>query len=87
MAEFKWYENKKSYGQIFLIEAPIVGFALVLLFLSILFLLNFSTWFKKNHTVHMILSVLLSGMIFHILCEYTGVNTWYSRDYCEKLKQ
>ena len=87
MTEFKWYENKKSYGQIFLIEAPIVGIALVILFVSILLLLNFITWFKKHHNTCMIYSVLISGMIFHILYEYSGVNTWYSRDYCENLKQ
>ena len=87
MAEFKWYENKKSYGQIFLIEAPIVGISLVLLFILIFILLNLITWFKKHHNTCMIYSVLISGMIFHILYEYSGVNTWYSRDYCERLNQ
>ena len=51
-----------------------------------LIILNRFTWFKKNQNACMIYSVLISGMLFHILCEYTGVNTWYSRDYCEKLK-
>lgn len=87
MANFLFHENKKTFVQIFAIEVPIVGGVLVSLFIVILLLLNFISVLKENHTVHMMLSVLLSGMIFHILCEYTGVNTWYSRDYCEKLKQ
>lgn len=86
MVEFKFRENKKSYKQIFLIEAPIIGILLLLLFVLILFLLNFIIIFKENHSLHMSLSVLISGILFHILCEYTGINAWYSRDYCEKLK-
>ena len=87
MTEFKWYENKKSFGHVFLIEAPIVGISLVLLFILIFILLNLITWFKKHHKTCMFYSVLISGILGHILYQYSGVNTWYSRDYCEILKQ
>lgn len=83
MAEFKFGEFYKTSKKIFLIEAPIVGTILVVLFLLILVLSNFITWFKENHNVHMMLSVFISGILFHILCEYSGVNAWYSKDYCD----
>ena len=83
MAEFKFGENYKSSKNILLTEAPVVGILLVVLFSLILVLLNFITWFKENHSVHMMLSVFLSGILFHILCEYSGINTWYSKNYCE----
>lgn len=87
MAEFKIGEFHKAPKKIFLIEAPIVGTLLMILFSLILVLSNFITWFKENHNIHMMLSVFVSGILFHILCEYSGVNAWYSKDYCEILKQ
>ena len=85
MAEFKFGEFNKSIAKVCLAEAPVVGILLVVLFLLILVLLNFIPLFKENHNIHMMLSVFISGYLFHILCEYTGVNTWYSKDYCEIL--
>ena len=87
MTEFKFGEFYKPIAKVCLVEAPVVGTLLVVLFSLILVLLNFIPLFKENHNIHMMLSVFISGYLFHILCEYTGVNTWYSKDYCEILKK
>jgi hypothetical protein len=34
-----------------------------------------------NDTHIMEVTLLLSGMLFHIICEYTGVNKWYVDNY------
>ena len=28
---------------------------------------------------------LIAGFLFHIVCEYTGINLWYSKEYCKLL--
>lgn len=28
---------------------------------------------------------IIAGFLFHIACEYTGVNLWYSKEYCKLL--
>lgn len=36
------------------------------------------TW-NKNHVMEW--SLFLSGAVFHLGCEYTGVNRWYVQNY------
>lgn len=60
-----------------LIESSIVAVLLAILF----FLLTLVFDKKINN----IIIVSLSGAIFHILCEYTGINIWYSKNYCKIL--
>lgn len=76
-------EYYKPIPKVVFIEAPIVGSALVVLFIVVLILTNVIPFLKNNHMYQMGSSVFLSGMIFHIICEYTGVNVWYSKDYYE----
>jgi len=83
MAKFQVGEFYKSTTRIFLQEAPIVGFILILIFIYTSCILKCIYDRKKNHNCHMMLSIFISGYLFHILCEYSGVNTWYSKDYCE----
>jgi hypothetical protein len=28
---------------------------------------------------------IIAGFLFHIVCEYTGINLWYSKEYCKLL--
>jgi hypothetical protein len=62
---------KKSVTNIFF-EALIVGILLILVYNPIYYLL-------KDYNNNFIL--FLSGFLFHILCEYSGVNIWYVNDY------
>ena len=87
MAEFKFGEYYKSGTRIFLKEATIVGFILILIFIFTSCILKCILKCiydrKKNHNFHMILSIFISGYLFHLACEYSGLNVWYSKDYCE----
>lgn len=51
------------------IEALVVG-----IFLTILFMI-------VGRFMPPIQAVFVSGMLFHIICEFTGVNAWYVRSY------
>ena len=75
----------KSLGVI-AFETIFVGFWLVILFLIILNLTSHISLLQKNHPYHMIASVFLSGGLFHLICEISGLNIWYSKEYCKILK-
>lgn len=60
-----------------LTEATFVGILLVILFSIV------SQLMKKQSVA---LRVFLSGAIFHCVCEVTGLNTWYAREYCKLLR-
>jgi len=30
-------------------------------------------------------TLFIVGALFHLLCEYTGVNVWYAKNYCKLL--
>jgi hypothetical protein len=56
--------------QMLALEAFIVGALLVALF----FLLS-------KLTKNTLLAVFVSGALFHIVCEATGLNAWYAKTY------
>lgn len=83
----------KSFGYV-LFESTVVGIGLIFLFTLILILIGFIPYFNINHKhtefynrhlIHMGLTTFLSGVFFHLLCEYTGVNVWYVQKYKELL--
>jgi hypothetical protein len=56
--------------QTLLIEALVVGALLVAIFI-----------FVSKLTKNTLYAVFASGAAFHLLCEATGVNAWYAKDY------
>lgn len=69
------------------VETLFVGFWLIVLFIIILSLTSHIDALQKDHSKHMILSVFLSGGLFHLICEITGLNVWYSKNYCKILNE
>jgi len=51
------------------LEAFIVGFLLVIIFMIV------------RRFLAPVQAVFVSGALFHLICEYTGVNAWYARTY------
>ena len=63
--------NMKSLALLAL-EALIVGALLVLVFMGV------------SRYMAPVPAVFVSGAVFHLLCEVTGVNAWYARNYFER---
>ncbi len=84
MTKLLFGETYKSFIQVSLIEGSIVGLLLVILFSLLSFLLRNNNLIK-NKNIQLYLSLFISGALFHILCEYTGVNVWYVKNYKELL--
>jgi hypothetical protein len=64
--------------KLILIESIIVAVGLIFLFVIL------QKIFDKKITNNYLL-IGLSGSLFHIICEYTGINIWYSKHYCKIL--
>ena len=63
----------KSF-QTVLLEAIVVGALLIVVYVSLEFVL-------RSYQMHPYVLLFLSGALFHLICEYTGVNLWYVREY------
>ena len=65
-----------------LLEAFIVGVILVLIynFIKYAFFQYVPNFTGNKVNIELI---LISGIVFHLLFEYTGLNIWYSKKYCE----
>ena len=66
------FSNNKSDSQI-IFEAIIVGVLLIIIYSMIC--LGFDKEIKNTDII------FLSGSLFHILCESTGLNEWYVQNY------
>jgi hypothetical protein len=79
----------KNFNTVFL-EGSVVGiFLIVFIYISafLLILFNYprvelpSDCKNYNKTYIMEATAFLAGLLFHIACEYTGVNEWYVKNY------
>lgn len=68
----------KKEVSLVMFEALVVGIGLVLIYEIV------KAFVKPKERVNY--SVLfISGVVFHLVFEYTGVNEWYSKKYCQLL--
>jgi hypothetical protein len=67
----------KNFKLIF-IESIVVAIGLIFLFIILKYIFN-------NNITNNYLLIGISGSLFHIICEYTGINIWYSKQYCKIL--
>ena len=72
---------------ILLTEAFVVGIGLVVLVFIIKKMDKVVPNIFKNGKEKLLETAFISGFIFHLICEYTGVNAWYSLEYCKLLKK
>ena len=64
-----------------LIEASVVGVSLIVLVYILKQFMNYIPDFSGSKQEVEFLFVV--GFLFHFLFEYTGVNLWYSKEYCK----
>jgi hypothetical protein len=69
-------QSAKHFSTVFF-EALVVGLGLLVLF----FILQ-----KLFPRMSLPSLLFIAGALFHLVCEYTGVNQWYSIKYCNLLK-
>lgn len=62
--------SKAKSDDAILLEAGVVGFLLVILYLCLHLVLG-----------HNFITLFVAGALFHILCEVLGLNKWYVDNY------
>ena len=73
--------SKKPVLTVF-IEAAIVGAGLIAFVYFIeMYLSKYTPDIIQNKKIQ---NLFLSGFLFHIVFEYSGINMWYAKDYYEK---
>lgn len=76
--------SAKSVSRV-LVEATVVG-ALLIIFHDITVRALGMNSFSKKLAENKQVLLFIVGVIFHTACEYSGINKWYSLDYCEKIR-
>jgi hypothetical protein len=75
----------KPFSTIFY-EASFVGVGLIFLYILTEYLFKSSNITIKDPITYKYITLFVSGFIFHIVFEYSGVNLWYSKEYCKLVK-
>jgi hypothetical protein len=70
-------ELSKKPISLVLLEAFVVGIILVIFYY--IFDKYFSKYLSNQNKLYILL--FISGFMFHIIFEYTGINLWYSKQY------
>ena len=64
--------------QTVLLEAVVVGVLLIVIYYILEIVL-------QKFKLHQIVLLFLAGSLFHLICEFTGVNIWYVKEYSKIL--
>ncbi len=64
-----------------IIEAVVVGALLIAFVFGVQMIV-----LRTSYKIPFAAVIFISGALFHIVCEYTGVNMWYSKKYCQLMK-
>lgn len=67
----------KSFNTVF-IESIFVGVLLIIVYIAVEFVFKTLLNYKD---IHHFVFLFISGALFHLICEYTGINIWYVREY------
>ena len=73
--KFNLKDVSKKDPQLVFYEAGVVGLILVVLYSVLSYILPRDFIFKH------ILVLFISGALFHLIFEYTGLNLWYVQNY------
>jgi len=83
------FVSKKPISTVIL-EGFIVGISLIFLVTFVDYLISLIHPFKFNlfqqlinFEFHYLLVFFITGLLFHLIFEYTGLNLWYSLEYCK----
>lgn len=74
------FTSPKSISKL-LIEASAVGVILLFIFAFVMYIYN-----KKTPDSNTVVLLVVSGGLSHLLFEYSGLNQWYSVEYCKLVK-
>lgn len=75
--------NSKKQVSVVVIEAIVVGLALLFLIYLLSMLLGLMSLRIEKFTYNQYILIFISGALFHLLFEYTGLNIQYALDYCK----
>jgi low affinity Fe/Cu permease len=80
MTEFVFGEFKKPFSTV-LVEAGVIGF--IFIFISLIFFSIFKKVNGLSTTYQHYIILGVASSLFHFVCEYSGINVWYSKNYCK----
>jgi hypothetical protein len=74
-----FYNSPKNVSTL-LIEGVVVALLIALIY----YVLRMAVSYKQT-LLNDTLAIAMAGLLAHLLFEYTGMNAWYSKEYCKLL--